>query len=184
MTWMQTHKGRFDFAEPGKHWMDIESIAHSLSLICRFNGHCKEFYSVAQHSVYVSQLCKPDNRLSGLLHDAPEAYIGDMVSPLKKMIPAFQAFEGDVWEVLARQQGLPLALPQDVKDADLEMLALEARDLMGVDPTAWGLKAPSVNAKITPWDSKRAERHFLDAYRAILGEYPRALAATSFGGVY
>lgn len=185
MTWMATYKGnRFDFNNMGKTVLDIEDIAHSLSLVCRFGGHCREFYSVAQHSVYVSQLCKPDHKLAGLLHDATEAYIGDMVTPLKRLVPDFQNYEGDLWRVLAKQFGLPREMPQDVRDADITMLAAEARDLLNADVSTWGLKAAPESIKIVPWAPKLAEKYFLEAFHTMDGEYARALATSYFGGVY
>src|ERR1700683_336889 len=82
--WIVTFSGRrFYVLDPRPSDVRIEDIAHSLSLQCRFNGHVKNFYSVAQHSVLVSERCDPADALYGLLHDASEAYIGDMSAPLK-----------------------------------------------------------------------------------------------------
>ena len=76
----------------------IEDIAHALAFQCRFNGHCKYFYSIAQHSVLVANFCgntlySSMVRLFGLLHDAAEAYLGDMISPLKNVIPEYKNYE-------------------------------------------------------------------------------------------
>jgi hypothetical protein len=177
MTFIQTFKGGFfDFAMMHKHPLDIEDIAHALSQICRFGGHSREFYSVAQHSVYVSQLVSGDNKLAGLMHDAPEAYLGDMVSPLKRRMPEYKYHEGLLWATLAKQYGLPKELPEEVKAADLIMLAAEARDLMGYDATIWGIPPAPESIRVVPWPSKVAEKHFLEAFRALTSEYTRAMA--------
>lgn len=184
MSWMATYRGhRFDFFNMSKTTLDIEDIAHALSQICRFGGHCREFYSVAQHSVYVSQLCSHDHKLVGLLHDATEAYIGDMVTPLKRLVPDFQQYEASLYHVIAKQFGLPRELPQEVKDADITMLAAEARDLLNADVSTWGLTSAPESIRIEPWPSKLAEKYFLEAFHTIDGEYARALATSFMGGI-
>lgn len=168
MSWMQTYKGHhFDFSFMHKTPLDIEDIAHALSQICRFNGHCREFYSVAQHSVYVSQLVSQAHGFAGLMHDAPEAYLGDMVSPLKRRIPEFRQHEQWLWMVVAKQFGLPLEMPEEVRKMDLVMLAAEARDLLKADVSTWGLAAAPEWIRIEPWPPKVAERHFLDSFAAL-----------------
>ena len=83
MGWIQTYtKKKFDLLDPKPEMVCIEDVAHHLSNVCRFSGACSEFYSVAQHSVLVSEVCSPDSAVWGLLHDAGEAYYGDIVTPI------------------------------------------------------------------------------------------------------
>lgn len=176
MTYIQTYKGRkLDFLKPDPKEIDIEDIAHALSNICRFSGHSKFHYSVAQHSVFVAQLVPSEHQLTALLHDATEAYIGDMVTPLKRIIPDFAAYEKRLWAVMADKWELPNILPKAVKDADLKMLAVEARDLMGGIPKAWGLPKPSEAMRIYPWTPDFARVTFMQAYQKYTGEYGRAM---------
>ena len=99
MTWIETFSGQkvsFPFPEPES--IKIHDIAHGLAHICRFSGQCSRFYSVAQHSLNMAielnkRGCGPRLLLLGLLHDASEAYIGDMPSPLKRLIPAYREIE-------------------------------------------------------------------------------------------
>lgn len=186
MSWMQTYTGKaLHFNNPTKKEICIEDIAHALSRICRFNGHTENHYSVAQHSVYVSQLVPPGDRLAALLHDATESYIGDMVSPLKKLIPDFSAYEDRLWAVIAGKYHIPKDLPASVKAADLVMLAVECRDLMNGDPVEWGIKpAPDNIPPIVCWDAETAKRHFMDRFNELTGEYGTALiCASSMGGM-
>lgn len=166
MSWIQTYTGKQFFPlEARSADIDIADIAHALSLQCRFNGHCRCFYSVAEHSVRVSRAVPASHARWGLLHDAGEAYLSDLPRPIKLELPAFSAFEGRLLEVVAERFGLPWPMPPEVLDADNRLLVTEARDLMGPPPASWGMEriAPYVEP-IEPWSPPTAEQRFLDRF--------------------
>lgn len=129
----------FDFFDPVPHAIQIEDIAHALSNLCRFNGHCYDFYSVAQHSYIASFLVPEQYALEALMHDAAEAYVGDVTAPLKKLIPEYKVIEKRVHEAVFKHFGLNPELPKEVKHADLVMLATEQRDLMPAHDDNWAI---------------------------------------------
>jgi len=108
MTWITTNSGkRFDFTQPFDNTFDIHDIAHALAHINRFTGHTDQPYSVAQHSVYVSNIVPPRYALAGLMHDAAEAYLGDVSAPLKALLPEYKRIEHEVEMALCRQRRDP-----------------------------------------------------------------------------
>jgi 5'-deoxynucleotidase YfbR-like HD superfamily hydrolase len=109
----------------------------SLAYQCRFNGQTREFYSVAQHSLIVASLVPTDLRLAALLHDAAEAYLGDMVKPLKVLLPAFAAIEDAVTAIIADTFKVDFSDYAPIKRADLIALATEKRDLMPHSTERW-----------------------------------------------
>ncbi|MDO4254358.1 MAG: hypothetical protein Q4C81_04310 [Kocuria sp.] len=95
--WMQTYTGRrFYPLDSRPEDVDVVDVAHALSMQCRYNGHVRLFMSVAEHCVLVSRLVPSEHALWGLLHDATEAYVGDMVRPLKLHMPEYRAVEDRV----------------------------------------------------------------------------------------
>jgi hypothetical protein len=113
---------------------------------CRFGGHTKEFYSVAQHSVRVAKLLPEDLAFAGLMHDATEAYVQDLVRPIKrnKMMEEYVALEARVWAVIAFKYNLPLVLPDEVHVADERVLKSELQQLVECGHIEW----------TTPWFDK------------------------------
>lgn len=135
-----TRSGRqLDLLDPSPASIELDDIAHALGSICRFAGHTRVFYSVAEHSIMVSHLVPEGIRLRALLHDATEAYIQDIPSPLKRLLPEYQAIEARVWSAIARRFGLPVvdeAADAVIKHADAVALRVEMRDLFRNHPEA------------------------------------------------
>ena len=127
----------FDF----KPWnIDIRDIAHALARLCRFTGHTNGYYSVAEHCVRVSRKCSPDNALWGLLHDAAEAYLGDVSRPLKcrPEYAFFRRAEADILRAVADRYDLPHEVPHDVIALDDEFGNRELKTLvLGHETDGW-----------------------------------------------
>ena len=159
MNWILTHTGKhFYLLEPDADMIDPRDISHALAHLCRFNGHTREFYSVAQHSCIVAELVPEEHKLAALLHDAPEAYLGDMTRPLKQRISTFQHFEDCVWWRVCERFGIAPELPTCIYKADLIALATERRDLMPTDPAIWDclVGIEPIAETIRPWPAAEA----------------------------
>lgn len=152
--------------------VDIEEIAHSLSRQCRFQGHTRSFYSVAQHSVLVSSNLPYDYRLIGLLHDATEAYCGDLIRPIKWNMPLYQRMEKDMWWAIATALNLSYEIPEIVKEIDNRALFTERRDLFppGVYDREWNGQHGEFEpfqSTIIPLAPEQAEFVFLQRYNHL-----------------
>lgn len=148
----------------------IEDIAHHLALCNRFNGATAFPYSVAAHSVYMADyLVSPENAFAALMHDATEAYIGDMVKPLKNAIDSFQCIEGNLWRVIAEKYGLPETLPEEVHEADKKALRLEQLYLQGVSyPETEALYNEFPEIYERPWQTNK--QMFLQRFLDLRGK--------------
>jgi 5'-deoxynucleotidase YfbR-like HD superfamily hydrolase len=161
-SYVSTYSGnRFYPLEPRIDVVAIEDIAHGLAYQCRFNGQTRQFYSVAQHSLIVASLVPDELRLAALLHDAAEAYVGDMVKPLKVLLPAFADIEEQVSALIARAFGVDFSNYGPIKLADLVALATEKRDLMPHSVESWDYLAhidalPDVIVPMSPGQAKLA----------------------------
>jgi len=163
--WIETRSGKhFNPLLPDPKLIDIEDIAHALSMICRFTGHCREFYSVAQHSVLVSERYSPDNKLAGLLHDASEAYLCDVSAPLKPFLPDYKQFEHNLTLVVLEKFGIS-QIPKEVKEIDRRLCFTEARDL-GFRLDGWGDVKP-YERRIWPWTQDESKKFFLFYFQSL-----------------
>lgn len=177
MSWIQTYTGvQFWPLNPKSEDVRLEDIAHALALSCRFNGHCREFYSVAQHSVLVARALMRQQVLLqagqrrrenafrlALLHDAAEAYLPDVCRPLKPTWEDFARIEQHLLRCIHVALGArpDSVLERAVKYCDDMVLAAEARDLLGPPPAPWCSLPPPLRDTITPWGPKHAERLWL-----------------------
>lgn len=162
-SWTQTYTGRqFWPMDPRADEIHIADIAHALSQLCRYNGHTLTHYSVAEHCVHLSYAVSAEAALWALLHDATEAYVGDMVRPLKRHMPKYSAVEDHLMTVIAECFGLPGQRPPDeVSMADTRIIIDEKEALMGPGPADWGLPFPRLGVKIHAWDAPTAEAAYL-----------------------
>ncbi len=169
--WIQTFSGRQFFPlRPLLSSIHIEDIAHALSNICRFTGHCREFYSVAQHSVLCSRELPNPLRLWGLLHDASEAYLCDLAKPIKDLLPSYRELESRLMKAIAERYGLGWPMPAMVHEVDMSMLLTERRDLLAESPAAWDIPGiPYDDVFVLPWKPHEAKRIFLQTYKEVVG---------------
>jgi|SRR5579859_2236637 len=187
MTWMQTRDGHaIELLAPDLTEVTIDEVAHSLSRINRFCGHTRTVsgYSVAVHSVAVSQHLPPALALWGLMHDAHEAFLGDITSPVKAALrelgggEAFDRLESKLIVAVRSRWRLCGPMPREVKVADLEALATERRDLLGEESKPWNLRVDG--EPVRPWDetampmpTQEGKRLFLRRYEELAGRDSR-----------
>lgn len=175
--WQQTFTGRqFWPLDPRPDDIDVRDIAHALALQCRFAGHCRVPYSVAEHSVRVSDLIMEQTGdsnagLAGLLHDAAEAYCVDVPRPLKPFLTGYKSIERRIAWAIEQWSGLHEGAFEEglVKRADEVLLATEARDLMVTAPVPWTFAHPvePLAEVIVPWSWSVAEVVFLSRFMAL-----------------
>ena len=174
--YLQTVSGRWvNPFDPDPEQLDPGDIARALANLCRFGGHCRAFYSVAQHSVIVSRVVEErggdaEDAFAALMHDATEAYLGDMPHPLKHRGPlgaAFREAEQHLEAVLRERFAIKPDVPE-IKRADRALLATERRalsdeawhwpELEGVEPLEMALE---------PWPPDEAARAFAARYAEL-----------------
>lgn len=164
---LSTYKGWFDYQDP--ELVDIDDITRSVSRQPRYLGHTVSPYTVAQHSVAMAKLAKvkglsEDTQLAALMHDAAEAYCGDLPHPLKKVLPKYQEIVEQVEEIIAKKYDYAYPHTDAVAELDREMYLFERRGVAAtlsvqaenVDPPP----EPVMEQLTDTWDHKKARRNF------------------------
>lgn len=159
----------FDYNNPRVEDICIKDIASALSKQCRYNGLINNFYSVAQHSCILAELASPANKFVALMHDATEAYTGDIPRPYKRKYPVLRQAEDEIWELIAEKYGLPKEIPQEVHDLDHRILGDEMDVLFDENQFPWD----NVGILIIPWEWQKAERLFLEKFYKLRDDYAR-----------
>lgn len=183
-----TYTGKaFDLLNPSPDMVRIEDIAHSLANICRYTGHTRYFYSVAQHCVLMAEADLPGDPLQRLLHDAAEAYIGDIAKPWKQLLwvdiseiqsprghpnsihQSVKTWENKIQKVIGLALGVDLSHSAEVKEADNRMYLAEIRDLMppSEEFRKWEGDLKPLSAEIVCWNPQAAEIMFLSTYNQL-----------------
>ena len=179
--WMQTYTGRkvwpLDIEPRDVH---IEDIAHSLSMQCRYNGHCLRFYSVAEHSVLIARAALPQHKLYALLHDAAEAYLTDVPRPLKPWLVDYYAMEANADNAIMRRFGLGPqpnslaslldveAVRSAVKELDERILVDERAQIMAPGLRWKGIEdVEPLRVVIEGWPPEKAEQEFLFMFHSL-----------------
>lgn len=154
MAWIQTRKGgAFDLFDPKPEQFDVEEVAHSLAIQTRYNGHTLRPYSVGEHSLLVVEILERaghprDVRLAGLMHDAAEAYVGDVVRPLKVQLAQFCWVEGRIGRAAAERFGYMWPLPDAVHWADAAALGVERAHVLAPSARDWEVDLPECDSEL------------------------------------
>lgn len=168
-SYIETFSGKkFYFLKPSLDDIVIEDIAHSLSMQCRYTGHASEFYSIAEHSILVSSLCSDDAKLWGLMHDASEAYLTDVASPIKPYLVNYKKLESNIMNAVCDKFSMERAMPGEVHVADMEVLRCEAHMLMHSQGKDWKVNEnnynPLMDLYIECLSPKQAKEKFLERF--------------------
>lgn len=165
---MQLYSGKIFYPmDPRADEVEIEDIAHALSMQCRYAGHCLRFYSVAEHCVHLARHVSGPNKLWALLHDASEAYLVDVPRPVKPYLEGYKAAERRVMDAVCDRFGLPREMPAEVHAADSAIIGDE-RANMSKCVAVWSGDYPGIGAQLGYWSPQWAEFEFIDMFRTLI----------------
>lgn len=171
---MQLASGRMFFPlDPRPEEIHIEDIAAALSKLCRYGGHCKRFYSVAEHCVLMANAAPATVALSALMHDASEAYLSDVIRPIKKHLLNYVETEAILERAIATKFSLPWPMPAAVKALDNGILWAEMEQNMAPPPEPWSMWLTDAPLPVTLqfWTPEKAEYEFLAAFHRYGGHW-------------
>jgi len=164
---------KFHFLNPSVEEVCIDDIAQALSMNCRYSGHVKEFYSVAEHSVLIADLVykltgDQQQAFDALLHDASEAYLTGVPRPIKPHLTGYMTIEAKAEEVI--QQAFGCRPMNDlIKEIDTHICGTEAKQLFRVVPS-WCDDFEPVDIEVRCWSPERARAEFLDRFNLFAME--------------
>lgn len=171
--WMMLAGGRkFHPFDPRPEDIDIDDIAHALSHVCRFGGHVRRFYSVAEHSVLVARCVPKIVGLAALLHDAAEAYLGDIPRPIKHSpeMDGWRKAEARVERAIAARFSIGWPMDGAIKQVDDRIILDEWAALMPATREYIGVSGEPLGVRIEGWSPCRAAAEFLDAFEQHGGQ--------------
>lgn len=163
----------FDYSDPHNSEITIDDVAFGLAYEGRFAGQCvsqilgrRVFYSVAEHCTRMSHLVPPGHEYAALMHEAGEPVCGDMVGPLKSLVPAYKAIEKDCENAIQLRFGVQITDPDLIKLYDIRMWATERRDLLAWNGEPWTDegRAEPFGIEIVPWSPDAAAHAFLNRF--------------------
>jgi len=172
--WMITVSGRrFYPLDPRPDDLDWNDVGHHLSRLCRYGGAVEDWYTVAEHSALMCDhflaIGDPDAARYAIVHDGPEAYIGDLIRPIKPDIPAFRDIEAPIEIMMLDMLGLPPELPTVIKIADALIIGDERQQLFRADILArarWVVDG-TLGVTCRRWDRDQARQEWLIRFRAL-----------------
>lgn len=167
----------FDILKPDPSLIDLRDIASALSKLCRFGGHCRQFYSVAEHSILAAEMMRQRNANNpalirwALLHDASEAYVVDIPRPAKRQLTEYMKIEDVIQRAVAERFDLPWPMPQEIHEVDCDILSLELRAYMPEQPEHLLPSLPVLGLAnglpAEPLSPRVAEKAFLEEAEAL-----------------
>lgn len=170
--WMQTATGgQMHPLDPRPEEIHIADIAHALSQLCRFSGHCLRFYSVAEHCVLMAREAPDEYKLTTLMHDASEAYLADVIRPIKPFLTNYHDIEARLETVIAERFNYPWPMPAEVKRLDNAILADEMAQNMAPPPVDWRLPELPLGVRLQFWAPEKAEFEFRAAFTQYGGHF-------------
>lgn len=168
--WIATATGTpFNVIEPRAEDVDIKDIASALSKQCRYGGHTKRFYSVAEHCVHVAWFASSPRKLEALLHDGSEGYLLDIPRPIKKAMPEYRVIEDRLMTVIGDRFGFRWPVSAEVTDLDNRILHDEVRQLMVQPPVPWGIPGDPLGIELPCWGPDQAYAEFMEAFHRYDG---------------
>lgn len=168
--WIQTYSGKpFWPLNPRVEDVDVADIAHALSRVPRYLGHTIWHYSIAEHALLVSQAAPPELKMQALFHDASEAYLPDMPSPIKTFIPGYKEWENTLMTIIAEAIGFEWPESAIVKELDRAILKNEREVVMNESVLPWAVDGTGIaNVFVIGYEAQYAEELFLKEYKRLL----------------